>query len=85
VRAFDSGGLHTTAAPPSVNVGQVAGSEQHPETAWVGQVDQRCLSLFFHARLSGSHLAIELRAGSHLLSADDSLALVAGAMTLIRG
>jgi hypothetical protein len=83
--AFDSGGPHTTAAPPSVNVVQVAGEEQHAETSWVGAVDQRCVSLYFRARPSESHLTFELRAGSHLLSAGDSLVLVTEAMRLILG
>ena len=90
MRAFDSGGLHVTAAPPNVNVVTAAALDpprgragDEPWTSSVGQVRQRCASLFFHVRLSESHLEIELRAGAHLLPAGDGLALVADAMRLI--
>jgi Condensation domain len=85
MRSFDSGGLHVTAGPPSVNVVRTASPrDEAPETSWVGQVDQRCVSLYFHVRVSESHLAIELRAGTHLLTAAGSLALVTDAMNLMR-
>jgi hypothetical protein len=91
MRSFDSGGVHTTAAPPSVNVvvqdapSVAAGAGAGPWTASVRQVDQRCVSLYFHAHVSESHLSIELRVGSHLVSAGEAEGLVTGAMRLVLG
>jgi hypothetical protein len=91
-RAAGGAGHRLPVAPPSVNVMRMddlappdrePGGADGPLRTRVDQVGRPCIGLNFHVHLARSHLSIELRAGTHLLSAADSEMLVAGAMTSI--
>ncbi|GIJ76934.1 Condensation domain-containing protein [Micromonospora phaseoli] len=92
--ALDSGRRHATVVPPSVNVVPVDELPPAPvprlstgdgPAVWAGQVDSPCLGLDFHVGIGASGLAIELRAGTHLVAGDDAVGLVREAMALILG
>ncbi|WP_196250795.1 hypothetical protein [Cellulomonas sp. JZ18] len=50
--------------------------------SWV--VDRPCRGFNFHVHLTPASVAIELRAGTHLLTADEAVRLVRDAMALVR-
>jgi hypothetical protein len=95
-RAAGGGGHHLPVTPPSVNVMRVGESALRPPEDWEPDdsegsprvrgevVDRPCSGLNFHVQVSASYLAVELRAGTHLLPAADCEALVAGAIRLLR-
>ena len=93
--AFESGGRHTTVAPPSINVMHADGTVGTPDLEWysgdrpyetrVELVGRPCLGLNFHAVRASSHLLVELRVGTHLVSEQESRTLVSEAMRLILG
>lgn len=97
MRSLDSGGRHSTIAPPSINIVRAGATlpevnlRPRPDlddgrfTSWAGQGERRCLSLYFHVQASAAELSVELRAGAHLLSMLECHQLAADAMRLITG
>ncbi|WP_422769350.1 condensation domain-containing protein [Plantactinospora sp. WMMC1484] len=96
--SFDKGGLHQVAAPPSVNIvprGAFVswyGPDPRPEelasrpyTSWLGESAQRCAGFYFHVRITDSTLAVELRTGGHLISADETRMLAERVVGAILG
>jgi Condensation domain len=82
--------MRAGATAPQTELGE-AGSGLEPEHGdgelftRVEQIVRPCLGLNFHVRIAAGYVSIELRAGTHLLSAADCLALTASAVELILG
>lgn len=54
-------------------------------TTWSGEVPRPCAGLNFHVRIVGPCLLVELRAGTHLVSADVCQTLATDVMRLLLG
>jgi len=88
-RAAGGPGPHPPVSPPSINIlhsddsSPPGGGHGLPATAHTTRADRPCLGLNFHVRLTTASVSVELRAGTHLLSASECRELVAGTLRLL--